>query len=103
MQNNNYIEFKADLTPCPFCGRTTVTVWGARIDHPDLEWSWTVECKCGACIRGKKDTSAKAINAWERRFCKDDIEEDGYITWKHYRDRFVNELTARIEGRDGAD
>lgn len=87
------------LTPCPFCGCVTQKVIGTRIKFPDMEWYWKVECKdCHATVGGFK-TEIQAINAWNRRFCEDDIEEDGYITWKRYRDRFVNELTANIESR----
>ena len=91
------------LTPCPFCGCVTQKVIGTRINHPDMEWYWKIECKdCHANVGGF-ETEIQAINAWNRRFCEDDIEEDGYITWKHYRDRFVRELTADINGRNRAD
>ena len=103
MRIDGYIDSKQQLTPCPFCGCKTQLVIGTRIDFVDQEWYWRVECKdCHANVSGYM-TERQAIDAWNRRFCKDDIEEDGYITWKHYRDRFVRELTADINGRNRAD
>ena len=99
MARSDYIEYDATLTPCPFCGGTEQKVMASHIMFEDQEWYWSVECKdCRASVSGFH-TERQAIDAWERRFAKDDIEEDGYITWKRYRQRFCDELTERIESR----
>ena len=100
----DYIEYDAALTPCPFCGGAEQQVSAAHIEYPDQEWYWRVKCKACHVETTGYDTERQAIDAWNRRFCKDDIEEDGYITWKRYRNRYVNELTNNINGRfDRAD
>ena len=104
MANSDVIIYDATLTPCPFCGGADQRVVGARINHEDQEWYWSVECKsCHARVQDFH-TERQAIDAWNRRFSEDDIEEDGYITWKRFRDRYVRELTDNINGRfDRAD
>lgn len=104
MARNSYIEYDATLTPCPFCGSAEQKITASHIMFEDQEWYWSVECKdCHARLQGFY-TERQAIDAWNRRFSKDDIEEDGYITWKRFRDRYVRELTDNINGRfDRAD
>ena len=104
MSNNDVIMYDAALTPCPFCGGAEQEITGVRVAWPDKEWSWRVECpQCHVTI-ACKNSEREVIDAWNRRFSEDDIEEDGYITWKRFRDRYVRELTDNINGRyDRAD
>ena len=90
------VYYEDNLTPCPLCGYATQTVNGVRLRSG---WRWSVECNGCHMETGAQTTEHGALQAWERRFAKDDIEEDGYITWKRYRQRYVDELTERIESR----
>ena len=104
MINSNVIMYDAALTPCPFCGGAEQEITGVWIGSPGKEWSWRVECKQCHATFACKNSEREVIDAWNRRFSKDDIEEDGYITWKRFRDRYVRELTDNINGRyDRAD
>ena len=90
------VYYEDNLTLCPFCGGATQTVHGVRITSG---WRWSVECNGCHMETGAQTTEHGALQAWERRFAKDDIEDDGYITWKRYRQRFCDEFTERIESR----
>ena len=104
MSNSDVIVYEATLTPCPFCGGAEQEITGARVALPNKEWSWRVECEQCHVTIACKNSEREVIDAWNRRFSKDDIEEDGYITWKRFRDRYVRELTDNINGRlDRAD
>lgn len=93
--------YKAALKPCPFCGNAEQTVCGVEALFRDGEsWRWNVECD-GCHVQTKLySTEQEALNAWKGRYAEDEVEQDGYITWKRYRQRFVDELTQRIESRD---
>lgn len=92
--------YKAALKPCPFCGNAEQTVIGVEALFRDgEEWRWNVECD-GCHVQTKLyHTEKEALEAWKRRYAEDEVEQDGYITWKRYRQRFVDELTERIESR----
>lgn len=92
--------YKAALKRCPFCGNAEQTVIGVEALFHDMEeWRWNVECD-GCHVQTKLyHTEKEALEAWKRRYEQDEIEQDGYITWKRYRQRFVDELTEHIESR----
>lgn len=51
------------LKPCPFCGKTPVTV----VDD-ETEEKFGVKCfSCGGAIYPEKETLDEAIEAWNRR------------------------------------
>lgn len=93
--------YKAALRSCPFCGNAEQTVIGVEALFRDgEEWRWNVECD-GCHVQTKLyHTEKEALEAWKGRYAEDEVEQDGYITWKRYRQRFVDELTERIESRD---
>ena len=93
--------YKAALKPCPFCGNAEQTVTGVEaLFHGVDGWRWNVECD-GCHVQTKLySTEQEALEAWKGRYKEDEVEQDGYITWKRYRQRFVDELTQRIESRD---
>ena len=93
--------YKAALKPCPFCGNAEQTVIGVEaLFHGVDGWRWNVECD-GCHVQTKLySTEHEALEAWKGRYAEDEVEQDGYITWKRYRQRFVDELTQHIESRD---
>lgn len=90
------VFYEDNLAPCPFCGGTTQTVRGVLVTSG---WKWAVQCNGCHMETGSQTTEQIALQVWDRRFAKDDIEDDGYITWKRYRQRYDDELTQRIESR----
>lgn len=89
--------YQAALKSCPFCGNAEQEVWGVLLDGD--RWSWDVTyLGCRVSTKGY-GTEKEALEAWKRRYEQDEIEQDGYITWKRYRQRFVDELTEHIESR----
>ena len=93
--------YKAALKPCPFCGNAEQTVIGVEALFRDgASWRWSVECDGCHVTTKYYGSEHEALNAWKGRYREDEVEQDGYITWKRYRQRFVDELTQRIESRD---
>ena len=95
--------YEATLTPCPFCGSSEQVVTGVDIG---TKWVWSVRCpKCEAAIVDKR-TVHEVIEAWNRRYKKNEVEQDGDITWGFYdlwvecAKRYASEC---LGGRIGAD
>ena len=57
-------------------------------------------CKCRT---GPQSTEYTALEAWKRRFKENDIEEDGYVTWRNCLDRYSREGISRFNGTDRPD
>ena len=91
---DGYKNYDAKLTPCPFCGGERQEIMGVYLRTYN-KWHWSIECM--SCHASFKDMGSEyeVRTAWERRFKQDDIEEDGYIIWKRFRDRYVREFTER--------
>ncbi|MBQ6233575.1 MAG: hypothetical protein IJJ80_08720 [Clostridia bacterium] len=96
ISNDDVKLYEDFIAQCPFCGGVEQEVLG-------IVGKWTVRCiQCDA-VTGNKDTEAEAIEAWRRRFKGNDIEEDGYVTWRNCLDRYIREGIGRFIGSDRLD
>lgn len=93
MRTEDVVIYDATLASCPFCGSAEQRVIGASLRGG---WLWSARCRqCDA--RVEAETEESVITKWNRRYVQDEIEDDGYITWKRNRQRYVDELTGRDE------
>ena len=89
--------YDAQLEPCPFCGGAEQHVFGFRVDSG---WRWSVTCMSCGSATGDRDTEQDALNLWNRETRKEaEVSDEEYDRWCACRQRFVNELTSRVEGR----
>lgn len=95
--------YKAALKLCPFCGNAEQTVCGVEILLNDAEWRWNVECDGCHVATQYYPTERDALNAWEGRYKEDEIEQDGYRTWRMHLDRYIREGVSRFVGTDRSD
>ena len=98
--------YKAALKPCPFCGNAEQTVFGTDVAD---DWKWNVECD-GCHMQTKYyDSEQEALNAWKRRYVKNEVEQDGNITWGFYdlwvecAKRYASECLGERIGADRPD
>jgi Lar family restriction alleviation protein len=92
--------YKAALKPCPFCGNAEQTVFGTDVADG---WKWNVECD-GCHMQTKYyDSEQEALEAWKGRYKEDEIEQDGYRTWRMHLDRYIREGVSRLTGADRSD
>ena len=89
-----------NLKPCPFCGKTPVTV----VDD-ETEEKFGVKCfACGGAIFPEKDTLEEAIEAWNRRVGdndserKQDTSEHKCETCKYYEKSLFQEPCETCSG-----
>ena len=102
--------YKAALKSCPFCGNAEQTVCGVEAVFRDgEEWRWNVECD-GCHVQTKLySTEQEALNAWKRRYVKNEVEQDGNITWGFYdlwvecAKRYASECLGERIGADRSD
>lgn len=102
--------YKAALKLCPFCGNAEQTVCGVEaLFRNGEEWRWNVECD-GCHVQTKLyHTEKEALNAWKRRYVKNEVEQDGNITWGFYdlwvecAKRYASECLGERIGADRSD
>lgn len=85
--------YEENLAPCPFCGNEIQEIFG-------IGNKWSVRCVGCDSATGDKDTEEQAIEFWKRRYTKNEVEQDGYSTWRMHLDRFVREGVGRFVGAD---
>ena len=105
---NGFKEYDAKLTPCPFCGGERQEIMGVYLRTYN-KWNWSIECK--SCHASFRDIGSEyeVRTAWERRYKKHEIEQDGDITWsffdlwKQCAQRYAEECLSRLDGTDRPD
>ena len=98
INTERYIAYDTSLKQCPFCGSTSQEVSGVKVG-PE-KWSWNVRCNACQTATGIQPTETKAIEAWEGRYEKNEVEQDGYSTWRACLDRYVGEVVGRLARAD---
>ena len=103
INTERYIAYDTSLKPCPFCGSTSQEVSGVLVGNDPDKWSWNVRCNACQTATGIRRTEKEAIEAWQGRYKENEVEQDGYSTWRDCLDRFVWEGISRFAGTDRPD
>ena len=99
----NICLYDATLKPCPFCGGAEQEVFGVRTLGG---WKWDIKCKSCGNQFVKKESESEVIAAWNRRYKKNEVEQDGDITWsffdlwKQCAQRYADECLGRLNRAD---
>ena len=101
----NMCLYDVTLKPCPFCGGAEQEVFGVRTLGG---WKWDIKCKSCGNQFVEKESESEVIELWNRRYKKNEVEQDGDITWsffdlwKQCAQRYAEECIGRL-GTDRPD